>query len=277
MINADPADQLRPLLLAAVKAAEIGHWRWILRPPEFQGRPIAGPKALVERAVALRLVARSQQLQAQGRLLDAWDRLGEAAALLSPQLVQRDPLTGVALALLRPEPLDDMPLDMKLLIRLARVIWRDQIELQHLRRRFAPEKETKARDQLIEAFILHLMWVEHDPATYDRPEPGQTPWDDGVSVDRSRTTLCRRATEIRWFADPAATVEVSQAPWQDGGAFRGLHADALDLLATHAAPAPWCGGHGTSGLVVRRARLRAWRYARQRKEDLDSFRVLMLV
>jgi hypothetical protein len=277
MSAAEPADQLRPLLRAAVKALEIGHWRWILRPPEFQGHHVAGSKESVDRAIAHRLVARSQQLQAQGRMLDAWARLGEAAALLPPQLVRRDPLTGVALALLRPEPSDDMPLDMKLLIRLARVIWRDQFELQYLRRTFAPEKEMKARDQLIAAFIHHLMWVEGDPATYERPESGRTPWDDGVNVDRTRTALCRRATEIRWFADQAATVEVSQAPWQDGGAFRGLHADALDLLATQTRPAPWCGSHGTSGLVVRRGRLRAWQYARQRKEDLDSFRVLMLV
>ncbi len=273
---AGAGDQLRSLLWAMLKALEVGHWRAVLQPPEFRGRPVAGPPHLVRWAVALRLVAVSMQLQAQGRLQDAWDRLSEAAGLLPSELVRLEASTNTVFAVLRPEPPDGVRPDVELVVGLARLIWRDQHELRHLKRRFAPGR-MRAHDELVEAIVQHLFWVEFDPATYCRRPPGEPCWGDGVTVDRSRKVLRLRATEIRWFGNPGATVEVSQAPWQDGGAFLGLYADALDLLAGQAEPAPWCGVPGTSGLVVRRGRLRAWQYAHQRKEDLDSLRVLTLV
>jgi hypothetical protein len=276
MSTAEPANQLRPLLSAALKALQVGHWRAVLRPPEFRGRPIAGPKHLTDWAIALRLVALSMQLQAQGRVQDAWDRLSEAAQLLSSELARLDVSTNTVFAVLRPEPPDGAWPDVKLVAGIARLIWREQYELRDLKRTFAPDR-MRAHDELIEAIVQYLFWVEFDPATYHRRPPGEPFWDDGVTVDRSRKVLRLRATEIRWFGNPAATVEVSQAPWQDGGGFAGLYTDALDVLAKQAEPAPWCGVPGTSGLVVRRGRLRAWQYARQRKEDLDSFRLLMLV
>jgi hypothetical protein len=274
MSTDDDGDELRPVLWVLLEAVVVGYWREVLRPPGFAGHAVAGPGHLVRWATAVRLVAQSMQLQARGRLHDAWLRLAEAAALLPPQLVRRDADTGAGLAVLRPEPPDTASADEKLVVALARLVWREQSELVDLRTTFAPDR-MKARDELVEALIQYLIWVEFDPSTYHRVARGEPSW-DGVVVDRSRKVLCRRGTEIRWFADPTASVELSQAPWQDIGGYRGLCAVALDLLAARRAPAPWCGQAGTSGLVVRRARLRAWQYARRWKEDLDSYRIQTL-
>jgi hypothetical protein len=82
----DANDDMHPTLGIAAVLLERGDWRPVLRPPAFGGRVIAGPGRLVRLAVALHLVARSMQLQAQGRPDDAGDRLGEAAAILPTPL-----------------------------------------------------------------------------------------------------------------------------------------------------------------------------------------------
>jgi hypothetical protein len=265
----DPSDVVQVLTRLAA-ALEVGYWRRVLRPPEFGGQVVSGGEHVVRCAMALRLVAISMQRQAQGRLLDGWDRLSEAASLLPARLFQCDASTGVALALLSPVAPGGATAEERLAVAVARLVWREQAELRDLRERFAPER-MKAHDELIEAIIHYLFWVEFDPSTYCRRSSKQWSWDDGVTVERSRTAFCRRASEIRRLGDPTATVAVSQAPWQDGGGFRGLYPEALDLLAEREEPAPWCGRRGTSGLVVRRGRLRAWQYARRRREDLDSW------
>jgi hypothetical protein len=208
-------------------------------------------------------------LQAQGRLQDAWDRLSEAARLLPSELVRLEVATNTAFAVLRPSLPETAPADVQLAVAIARLLWRDQFELLELKRRFAPGR-TKARDELIEGCVQYLMWVTFDPTTLFRAAPGEPTSDDGVAVEPSRTVLCSFGTEVRWLGDPAATTKVSQAPWQDIGGYRGLCAEAFDSLAARPEPAPWCGRRGTSGLVVRRGRLRAWQHACRRREDLDS-------
>jgi hypothetical protein len=264
----DANDDMPATLRIAVGLLDRGDWRAVLRPPGFGGRAIAGSGDLVRLAVALHVVARSMQRQAQGRLDDAWDRLGEASALLSAQLSRRDASTGSTLAALAPKPPNDPPADVILAWRTARLVWREQVELEDLRCRVAPGRVTP-RDELIEACIQHLFWVEFDPFTFYRAAPGRPLWDDGTTVDRLRSVLCVRGSRLRQFANPTAG-RLSQAVWQDIGGYRGLCAVAFDRLAVRPAPAPWCGVAGTSGLTVRRGRLRAWQHARRRRDDLTD-------
>ena len=270
MCTGGAGGDLRRVLRDVVAALEVGSWRSVLRPPEFAGCVMAGPKPLVRWAIALRLVARSMQLQAQGRVHDAWDRLGEAAGLLPPQLRRRTASADTVEAVLRPPPQRGESADVELVLRVARLIWREQFELRDLRQRFAGGK-MKPRDELVEAYIQYLSWVDFDPSTFYRSSASESLWDDGTQLDRSRAVICLFGTEIRWFANPMQKIRLSQAPWQDINGLRGLAAEALDRLADRPVPAPWCGVDGTSGLVVRRGRLRAWQHARQRRDDLDAF------
>jgi hypothetical protein len=263
----DGSDPAWPVLRSAVAALESGHWRVVLRPPGLV-TGVTGPGHVVRRAVALHLVARSMQLQAQGRLHDAWERVGEAAALLPPSLVRRDRSTGTARAVLCEKPSDDAPVGVAVTRRTALLVWREQYELDDLRRTFAHRRQ-RPRDELVESCIQHLFWVEFDPFAWYRARSAEPAWADGTTVDRLRSLLCARGTELRRFANPTEETILSQAPWQDIGGYRGLCAEALDLLAARPRAAPWCGLAGTANLEVRRGRLRAWEYARHRRDDLE--------
>jgi hypothetical protein len=211
------------------------------------------------------------QRQAQGRLDDAWDRLGEAAAVLPEQLSRRDPSTGTPHAVLVPGVPGDSPVDETLAWGVARLVWREQFELEDLRCRVAPGR-VMPRDELIEACIQHQFWVEFDHFAFYRAVPGGLSWDDGTTVDRLRSVLCLRGTRLRQFAEPTAG-RLSQAVWQDIGGYRGLCAVAWDRLGAETAPVPWCGVAGTPGLAVRRGRLRAWQHACRRRDDLGDVEV----
>jgi hypothetical protein len=265
-------DDVLAVLRIAVGLLERGDWRAVLRPPGFGGCVIAGPRHHVRLAVALHLVARSMQLQAQGSVDDAWGQLGDAAAVLPGQLFRRDASTGIALAVLVSKPPIDMSGGVSFAWRIARLVWREQVELEDLRCRVAPGRVTP-RDELIEACIQHLFWVEFDPFTFYRAPPGRMLWDDGTTVDRLRSVLCGRGSRLRQFADPTAG-RLSQAVWQDIGGYRGLCAAAFDRLAVQSAPARWCGTAGSSGLTIRRGRLRAWQHACRRRDDLSEHQEL---
>ena len=258
-------DELRQVLWSGVPVLEIGDGRRVLRPLEVEGRPVAGSRHLVLWATALRLVARSMQLQAQGRVHDAWLRLAEAAVLLHPQMRRFDDGEGVPRAVFAADPPDDAPVDEQLARRVARLVAREQFELDHLRQTFAHDR-TAARDVLVEALTQHWFWVQFDGATWSRPQ-GSTGWDDDVVVDATRSALCGRATGLRQFADPTCGTPVSKSVWHDVGGFRGLYGEALSRLAEREVPAPWCGVAGTSGLKIRRARLRAWQHAHRWRDD----------
>jgi hypothetical protein len=263
----DAGDELRQALWGVVGRLDGGNWRAVVRNSGFNGHAVAGPGHLVRWASALGLITLSMQAQAEGRVHDASDRLDEAAALLPSQLVRRDRYTAAVHAVLQPMPPDAAPLEMRLVVRIARLVWREQQELADLRHRFAPGK-MRARDELIEGCIQYLIWVIFDPTSFYRATLGEG-WDK-TTVEPSRAVLCLYGTEIRRFANPKADTGISQAPWQDVGGYRGLAAKAFERLADRSAPAPWCGARGTSGLVVRRGRLRAWQHACQRREDLRS-------
>jgi hypothetical protein len=216
---------------------------------------------LVRGGVALEHAARSMQLRAQGCVTEASNQLGVAASQL-PRLCDTATTSGRAVAVVMPEP-DGASSDEHLAWRVARLLWREQLELQDLRQRLAPGR-MKPREELIEACIEHLCCVEFDPFAW--PELGRSVPDDGITVDPTRQTLCRRATRLRQFADPTRG-EVTQSVWRDIGAYRALRGAALTQLAARSVPAPWCGRRGTAGLKVCRGRLRAWRFAHIWNDD----------
>lgn len=263
-------EELRRALQTMTDALELGHWRAILHPgAACPGEGVAGDKGPVLWAVVLRMVARSMQLQAQGRVQEAWDQLGKAADLL-PAARRRPTSPGdVARAALRP-PRTGASADEELTRRIARLVWREQFELAELRTRFAPGLQ-RARDELVEGCIEHLCWVEFDPFVFAYVAPGAAAWDDGTSVARERSVLCLRSTRLRQFADPTQGA-LSKSVWIDIGAYRGLCAEAFDRLADRPAPAPWCGTADASGLRVRLGQQRAWEHARRWRADSTCWR-----
>jgi hypothetical protein len=250
-----------------IDALEVGHWRLILRPrPPRAGRRVAGPVHLVRWGVVLRLVAVSMQLQARGRVQEAWERLGEAAVHLPVALRRLPPAGDVAVATLVPAPPSASP-DEELARRIARLVWREQYELLHLRNRFAPGL-MRPRDQLVDACIEHMCWGEFDPFASDVPRAST--WDDGVTLANERSVLCRRGSRLRQFADPTKG-DISKSVWIDVGEYRGLRARALERLADRPAPAPWWEAPGTADLRVRLGQLRAWQHARTWRDDLGCW------
>ena len=255
----------RSRLLDALRALEGGDWRRVLRDVEaMSGTAHDGIR--LRSTVLLNLVAHSMRLQAQGRPLDAWDRLDEAASLLPPGHRRPDTAEGGSLALLTPAPPRVAPVEQELAWRSARLVWREQHELAELRHKFGNDA-TRPRDELVEAFIEHLSWVEFDPWTY-RTVPPSPAWADGPTVEDFRSTLCMRADLLREFANPAARVSVSKAAWQDIGGYRGLRAAALAELARRAAPTPGSVTGRATDIPVRRGRARAWEYARRGRGEL---------
>jgi hypothetical protein len=268
MCTKETAERLQRGLEAMLAALEAGDWRAALSDPD-PGRPqvhaVGGPAPLVTLAVLIRIVVRSMELQALGEVGAAWERLGEAASRL-PLRHRRVSRSGtVVRAVLAAKP-QDAPIEVDLAWRVARVIWREQYELAELRREVA--LATTARDELILACVEHLCWIEFDPFTWHR---SRRCGGDRTSVDRSRSVLCARGTRLRQFANPR-TGAISQSVWRDIGAYRGLCAEALDRLAEQERAAPWCGNAATGDLRVRCGRLRAWEFARKRRDDLDYWR-----
>lgn len=243
---------------------EVGDWRAVLHPEPTrpQAPPMSGRGSLVKLGVVVRIVARSMELQALGEVSAAWIRLAEAAGRLPIRLRRPDRNGTVGLAALETKPRDGAA-EIDLAWRVARIIWREQCELTELRRDVA--LATTARDELIYACIEYLCWIDFDPFTWHQGRPAGV---EVTSVDRRRKALCSRGTRLRQLSDPRAG-ELSQSVWHDIGAYRGLCAEALDRLAGREAAAPWCGRPLTAGLRVRCGRLRAWEFARRRRDDLD--------
>ncbi len=270
MCTGGALDELRHMLRLQVDAVELGHWRAVLHPEAARLEVrVAGPRRLVMWGVVLRMVARSMQLQAQGRVHDAWDLLGKAATLLPRG--RRRPIGSGEFAGAVLLPPRDASVDEELAWRITRLVWREQFELDHLRELFK-SGELKPRGELTEACIENLSWAYFDPFVCSRRGPGAPAWDDGVSVDHERSTLCRRGTRLRHFANVTNRKPISKSVWDDIGGYRGLCAEAFDRLADRPAPAPWCGTVSTSDLKVRLGRLRAWEHARQWRDDVGYWR-----
>lgn len=260
----EPGEDLRQALQALLVALYVGDFRAVLHPDPTRpsGRPVAGSAKLARLVVVSRIVARSMQLQTEGRVGEAWARLVEAAHLL-PAFFTSAKDRGRAV--LRHAP-RNATFETEVAWHLARIIWREQFELDDLRCRFARGLMT-AREQLAEAVIEHLFWVDFVPYNWNRERLAIR----GPVPDRSRSSICGRGSQLRRLAD-ATACDISQSVWQDIGAFPGLCAEALDRLAERPTPAPWHDVAGAVDLEVRRGRLRAWNHALTRADDLDYWK-----
>jgi hypothetical protein len=261
-------EELRRLIRTALDALESGDWRSVLDPPGLATRNVAGPAELVRAGLGSEMAARAMQLMAQGFVSEGLVQVRKAATQLPRHLRRTTGMPGQAVAELAREPRDRAS-DEHLVWRMALLLWREHYELVDLQRRLDHGRLTP-REELVEAYIEFLCRVEFDPRAWYRRRRGAVRWNDGTTVECTRTVMLARATELRRFVDPRAG-DLSQSVWRDVGSLRGLRAEALGVLAQRATAAPWWGIEGTAGLEVSRGRLRAWEYARQWYADLEPW------
>jgi hypothetical protein len=238
------------------RALEVGDWRHV----GHCRSPVALPEGSASLVALQRVVASSMAAQARGDVEAAWQQLGDAARLL-PRAFTR-PLThgDTRLVVLMPPPTAE-PGVAWWIWQMARVIWREQRELEDLRARL--RSEDSPRFDLTCAGIEYLRWVEFDPFVWCRPAVDG----DRAGVDRRRSDLCARANRLRKFAEPTAT-DLSASVWRHLDGYRGLRGEALTWLAHHDL-VPWASGNALADAVpVRLGRLRAWDYARLWHADL---------
>ena len=195
------------------------------------------------------------EAEALGHLDLAWQRLVDATLLLPRSLTYVEGRTGVRLARC---PQVSGPDDEQLLLRMTRIVWREQTELTDLRNRFAADG-VRAREVLVEAAVLYAAWIEFDDyAYYPLTADPELVNGDPTSVDRSRGDLLDRATLLRQFVNPLAG-RVTTPVWHNLGKWRGLRAAANRSLGQRPTPSP-CSA---SGVPIREALLEAWYAARR--------------
>jgi hypothetical protein len=237
----------------------IGNWRFVrVRDPAPVEIDRSGEAAHV--VVTQRMVAASMAKNVAGRPAEAETHLSEAAMML-PQMLTRD--DGCArTALLTPPPTSNSEVAW-CLWALACVIWREQQELADLRHRYQPGR-TSPRNELVDAFIEYLRWVECDPWRLQHP---RQPRDESV-LGAQRGAVCRRASNLRKFAVPRAG-DIDPTVWTRAGRDAGVRALALRRLA--AGPlTPWAAkGSLAADVEVRRGRKRASDSARRWLADLE--------
>lgn len=235
----------------------VGDWWFVLDPAPVE---IDGSREAAHVVVTQRMVAASMAQNVAGRPADAQSLLSEAATMLPPRLTRNDGCARTAL--LTPPPTSDSEIAWCIWI-LGCVIWREQQELADLRHRFQPGRTTP-RDELVDAFMEYLRWVECDPWRLRNPRGVRK----AAVLGAHRRALCRRASNLRKFAVPTAG-DVDPAVWTRAGRDDGVRALALRRLA--AGPlTPWAAkGRLAAKVEVRRGRMRAWARARQWLTDLE--------
>jgi hypothetical protein len=215
-------------------------------------------------AAAANLLARSMFWQAMGDVEAAWAHLDDVARMLPPTLTRYDQAEPTCLV--KPPwagstgPGSNPPMWMVCLLT-----WREQTELISLRERFRRPGRSP-RDELIDACIEYLIWVEFDPATWQAPRNDTGLRDLGLIVPPTfatprRMDLCDRASALRKLAVPTLG-DLSESVWKDIGGYRGLKAQALRRMADRPLTA-W--KHGVAApepvVPVRIARAQAWTLA----------------
>jgi hypothetical protein len=233
---------IQPSLPRCIKALELGDWFAAL---SLSSPAATGPATL---ATVLNMLAASMQSRAAGDVSTAWRQLSEVASRLPRAMRHLDGTRNVWLADLRPLGDGDA-------WRVSRITWREQRELGDLRQRLSRDG-TRPRDELVEACIERLGWVEFNPWTWSQPN-------GDLSVTPSRDELLRRGTWLRQFARPRSG-RLSQSVWRDIGAYGGLYASALTRLAIRPV-VPW---DIDSGVPIRVGRMRIWDHAQQWRSDI---------
>jgi len=227
-----------PFMEALLEALELGNWRGVLIAQRFvQDEMLSPGERNFEFAVGL--VAKSMFFQAVGNVTQAWTTLQSAAARLPPRLVRRDPEDHDVL-IDTPRSAPGQGTEQDLTWRLCSVAWREQSELLALRRRF--RDPNSRRDELIEACIEHLTWVECDPWTWQAPTQETAALEARLQLPPNfglpgRRDLIHRASDLRQFANPRAGM-VSESVWKDIGGYRRLKALAVRRMAQRPVE-PW--------------------------------------
>jgi hypothetical protein len=242
-------------LTGPVLALERGDWRRALL-HLAQGDDLGGRRTVVHLALNLRLIGESMRLQTVGDVTGAQARLDEAGRAYAVA-------TGRRVAGPRPRAVRTPE---HLVWRIGTVLEREREELAALRR--LCRELAHGRAELVCAFVEHLTWVEFDPfGTRPDPATDRLLRLDPATLDRfgavNRIDLCRRATDLRHFADEQ-TGPVSERTWQRMGGYRAIRAEALTMLSGEKLLRTAASG----GAGPRLGRLRAWEYARQWQRDV---------
>ncbi len=249
-----------PSLVRALVALERGDWRGAMALMADDGASHEGLMAVAG------LLALSMFCQAVGDVLAAWRHLGDVAQILPETMSRTDQSESVRRMnpprLPEPDSHDMAPVMMT----ACRIAWREQSELFNLRDRFRAPGRTP-REELVDACIEYLMWVEFDPWTWQHRSGDPYSPLTGVVLPRSfgtpqRTDMCARASALRKLAVPGLG-DLSESVWKDVGAYRGLRGLALRRLADRPL-IPWQRGPTTPTVrevPVRRGRDAAWNYA----------------
>lgn len=260
-------------LIRALLALEHGDWRSAMTLLSIDGASSEGLAAVAG------LLALSMFCQAIGDVGAAWQHLDDVARILPAGLTRStaaEPVRRVNLPR-RPEPTD--PTDQRgalipaVMVVACRIAWREQTELLSLRDRFRAPGRTP-REELVDACIEYLMWVEFDPWTWQHRSADPRSPQTGVVLPRSfgtphRTDMCARASALRRLAIPQLG-DLSESVWKDIGAYRGLRGQALRRLADRPLVPAQRAYTDAAGLdvPVRSGRRAAWNYAQSWVHDV---------
>jgi len=239
---------------------ELGDWRRALElVPQLSG----GAQVAIAAAVQLRLTGGAMRARAQGAVAQSSRQLEVVARLLPSHL--RESCDDHVRARLVPQDAGVTP-DQLRTCRIARLVWREQYELDHLRLLFADLK--RGYDELLEACVEYLCVVDHNPATWFSSEVVLS----DPPAERARTDLLERATRLRQFGNPllGRPKQVSESVWKRHGQFRALYSDALDRLAERPAAVVWAAEPGAAVVVPHQGFVCAWTLAQLRKEPRRS-------
>jgi len=236
-------------LVSAAQALDRGDWRTV-GARLIHGEPSCGRRETVRLALCLRLIAAGMQKQTVGAPTQAQERLDEAyeayiGATGRGHPGQR-PRSGRSAEFVN--------------WRIGVVLQRERAELAALRRLGLAAR--RGQQELVIAYVEHLVWVEFDPfsvlpGAQDAGVLGLTPQELERFGVVNRNDLCRRAGELRQFADER-TGTVSPRTWQRMGGYRMIRAQALSMLAAE----PPVRSRTDVPVRPRLGRQRAWEYAR---------------
>jgi hypothetical protein len=201
-------------------------------------------------------IARIHRLLAVGDLYLAEEGIGSAVTRLPDTL--RCPSTRTRVLL--PPDLGSGGIEIEVPFRAARVLWREQSELDDLRARAA---EMSAGDALLEAFIEQLTWTFCDPHHVAALVAGRgRGGSNGAQIERTREAICLRATHLRQFGRPDAR-SIGPSTWQALDGYEGLLAAALDRFGARTSSVPWWDPAREDTLPwVRPGRRLAWNLAK---------------
>jgi hypothetical protein len=243
--------------IAAINQLEFGNWRTasrILSEGEVRDAYVGAN---------LRTIARAMSYRAAGDFGSASTTLDIAAASVHRRqpgipVATTRAFQGVRLVL-PPDPGARVGVSF----RTVRLIWREQGELDRLRRQVAepPIGLTQDRYILLQAFIEYLCWVEfdreswlHEPAMDEERAMVELRIDE--FRDRRRDGFLRSATDLRRLDRPTAGA-MTRPVWDRADQYCGLRRMAIEELGRRPPP-PWVDPSVPEVTPARRGASLAW-------------------